>query len=488
MIAWHLGDRAPAMEASRIKTVHAASSHESIARSLQEVSGTQCTAIITVRAPFAPLSTFLAAVPRPMSMLWHPPDGIAVATAGVTHRIDVAGRNRLAELRRRANEIWRRVVLFADESMTIPRPRMYGGLSFAPGGCAGEPWSEFSEGCFVLPRWSYGRGSDNDAFLSLAVRGEDDDGMLSRQRILEELDEILAALHAYEGEITSMRQFITGAISARDIEQSPIKDWNAHIEAIQRIIASGRFQKVVAARRCVVSLSRPRDDLDVLTRLIAEPQCTRFAFRREHASFIGASPELLFAKAGREVRTQALAGTIRSLGSELPLLNAQSNRLLQSEKDREEHEIVVQQIFASLAPLSEELDHPDGPQIRKVRSILHLNTPFHAKVRVGVDPIDLLSAMHPTPAVGGLPPSEVTEWISRHERHPRGWYTGAVGWMDWSGDSAFVVAIRSGVITSSKAYVFTGAGIVSDSEPAAEYAETGLKQRPLLNALGVEFE
>src|SRR5262249_17554643 len=125
------------------------------------------------------------------------------------------------------------------------------------------------------------------------------------------------------------------------------------------------------------------------------------------------------------------------------------------------------------------------PNVKKVRTILHLDTPISATLREGVHAVDVLAALHPTPAVGGLPVREAAAWIAENEPFARGWYTGAVGWIDAAGDSVFSVAIRCAVLKRDCAYIYTGAGIVADSDPAAEYAETTLKQRPLLSALGV---
>ena len=234
-----------------------------------------------------------------------------------------------------------------------------------------------------------------------------------------------------------------------------------------------------------MALLEPVDDIDVLTRLIAEPSCTRFAFRRAGASFLGATPEALFEKRGLKATTEALAGTIRSLGSEPPLLGAQKAKLLGSDKDALEHAYVVREIDETLRPLAASVTHPTYPEIRKFRNILHLCTPFVAELNATTTAFDLLAAMHPTPAVGGLPRSGAAQWIAQHERHERGWYTGPVGWLDANDDGAFVVAIRSGVITKEMAYVYTGAGIVAESDDEIEYAETQLKQLPLLRALGV---
>jgi isochorismate synthase EntC len=99
--------------------------------------------------------------------------------------------------------------------------------------------------------------------------------------------------------------------------------------------------------------------------------------------------------------------------------------------------------------------------------------------------LDLVDALHPTPAVGGVPTASALDWIATHEPAPRGWYAGPVGWFDAAGDGEFAVALRSGLLVGNRAYVYAGAGIVAESDADAEYAETDLKQRALLGALGV---
>jgi isochorismate synthase EntC len=126
------------------------------------------------------------------------------------------------------------------------------------------------------------------------------------------------------------------------------------------------------------------------------------------------------------------------------------------------------------------------PEVLKLRNILHINTPFEARVRPTTHVTELLEALHPTPAVGGVPGRAAQAWIVEHERHERGWYTGPVGWFDSRGDAEFAVAIRCGVLAGTQAHLYTGAGVVLDSNHSAEYAETALKQLPMLRALGVE--
>ena len=116
---------------------------------------------------------------------------------------------------------------------------------------------------------------------------------------------------------------------------------------------------------------------------------------------------------------------------------------------------------------------------------MHLHTPLTGVLREAVHVLDLVAAVHPTPAVGGVPRQDSVAWIAAHEPDPRGWYAGPVGWFDAGGDGEFAVAIRSGVLEARRAHVYAGAGIVAASDPAAEYAETSVKQRSILRALGI---
>ena len=124
--------------------------------------------------------------------------------------------------------------------------------------------------------------------------------------------------------------------------------------------------------------------------------------------------------------------------------------------------------------------------MRTLRQILHLHTPITGELAADAHVLDLVAALHPTPAVGGTPTADAVAWIAAHEPTPRGWYASPVGWFDAAGDGEFAVAIRSGLLAGTTATLFAGAGIVAASDPAAELAETELKLRALSDALGLE--
>jgi menaquinone-specific isochorismate synthase len=212
------------------------------------------------------------------------------------------------------------------------------------------------------------------------------------------------------------------------------------------------------------------------------PECVRFAFQRGDAVFLGASPERLVLKHGLAVEADALAGTAprRAEGDARA-----AAALLESDKDRREHRVVVEAIEAALSPLAKELNVPGAPVVRTLRNVHHLWTPITATLARPRHVLDLVRILHPTPAVCGTPREAAIRWIAAHEPEARGWYAGAVGWFDAEGDGAFSVAIRSGVLARREAWLYAGAGIVEGSDASAEYAETRTKQAPMLAALGL---
>ena len=165
--------------------------------------------------------------------------------------------------------------------------------------------------------------------------------------------------------------------------------------------------------------------------------------------------------------------------------SVESDALLRSTKDLEEHALVVRRIRDELGPLSRCVDVSSTPQVRRVRNLVHLQTPITAELLPETHAFDILSALHPTPAVGGFPSRSAAEWIRTNEPLERGWYTGALGWFDAEGDAEFAVSIRCGVVTPKKVFIFAGAGIVGKSDAESEYKETAAKMHPILRALGV---
>jgi menaquinone-specific isochorismate synthase len=254
-------------------------------------------------------------------------------------------------------------------------------------------------------------------------------------------------------------------------------------EAVEHIRA-GDLAKVVLARSIAVTANRPFVTAEVLQRLIAlYPSCMVFRV----GSFLGASPELLISRRDGEVRSHPLAGTVAHSGAGAAD-RAEVERLLGSVKDRSEHAFVVSELRAALEPYCSTLQVPDTPAILELRNVSHLATPIRGTLRADrpggpAGALELVDAVHPTPAVAGTPTDKATAYLQTVEGFERGPYAGPVGWVDGRGDGDWAIGIRSALVEGAAARIFAGAGIVADSDPAAELAETQLKLQALLAAL-----
>jgi menaquinone-specific isochorismate synthase len=219
---------------------------------------------------------------------------------------------------------------------------------------------------------------------------------------------------------------------------------------------------------------------DVMSRLRAlYPSCMLFS----SDGFVGASPELLVSRIGRTVRSHPLAGTVARSGD--PLVDAEMTaRLLASPKDREEHAMVVHEIAATLRPLCDDMVVPETPSIVPLRNVSHLGTMIEGHLgEDGPSALALAALLHPTPAVAGTPRHEALAYIAEFEGMDRGRFAGPVGWMDSNGDGDWAVGIRSAELAGTEARLFAGVGVMEDSSPEAELAETQLKLQALLAAV-----
>jgi isochorismate synthase EntC len=163
-----------------------------------------------------------------------------------------------------------------------------------------------------------------------------------------------------------------------------------------------------------------------------------------------------------------------------------ANELRHSVKNAGEHAVVASTILDALAPLCASLESERAPRVRTMPNVFHLETTIAGELLPDKCLLDVVAAMHPTPAVAGVPRTDALAYLRQHEQLDRGWYAGALGWLDACGDGEYVVALRSALVDGAQATLFAGCGIVADSRPAPEYAESKLKLRVMLEALGGE--
>jgi isochorismate synthase len=249
--------------------------------------------------------------------------------------------------------------------------------------------------------------------------------------------------------------------------------------AVERL-AAGELTKAVLAREVVVEADEPIDVVDVLRRLrAAYPSTILYAVD----GLVGATPELLVSRFGDVVRSHPFAGTTPRTGD--PATDARAAAtLLASAKDRAEHQITIDMVLDTVLPFCSYVDSEPEPSIVGLANVQHLASLVEGRLsQPPASALALVAALHPTPAVCGWPTDDARALITELEGLDRGRYTGAVGWVDADGDGRFGVAIRCAEIDGRQARLFAGNGIVADSDPAVELAETRAKLQAMLGAI-----
>ncbi len=444
--------------------------------------------------PLDPIALFSRAPAGLARALWRGSDGLALLGLGEALAFGPApcaeGVNQ--EHRRDASpteiaQAWSRLAgeALVDAPAGSPMlagPLLLGGFAFDPLRPIEPAWQRFPPARLSLPRLLL-LGEGNGWWLIstlVAWPGRDPAGELEELRRLRALVSTPGCSGLNFTPATNGHHALAEA--ARRELCGP-ECWRAMVERAIETIRRGELAKVVLARAVEVIRQQPVSAERVLRRLAASyPGCTLFAFGHEDAVFLGATPERLIRLRGGRVETMALAGSIRR-GATAEEDAALARALLASGKDRQEHAVVVDEIRAALAPLCRALVIPEEPSLLSVRNVHHLATPVTGELAGDWTVLDLVERLHPTPAVGGAPRAAALAFIRAHEPTGRGWYAGPVGWVDRGGEGEFAVALRSGLIHGRTARLYAGCGILTDSDPEAEYAESELKLQPLLRAL-----
>ena len=254
------------------------------------------------------------------------------------------------------------------------------------------------------------------------------------------------------------------------------EQWRAMVQAALAAIDGGQLEKVVLAREVIVDADTPFDLRDIVRRLVSQqPGCFVYA----SDGLVGASPELLVRRMDDEVESLPVAGTAVADGDEASL-----RALAASVKDHREHRFVVDAIVETLEECCDDLDAGSVPEVAVFGHVAHLATRVSGRLRAPApSALDIARRLHPSPAVGGTPRQAAVEAIRALEGFDRGRYAGPIGWVDARGNGEWAIALRGAQLDGSRARLVAGAGIVTGSEPDAEWAETQAKLEPMLRAL-----
>jgi salicylate biosynthesis isochorismate synthase/menaquinone-specific isochorismate synthase len=404
-------------------------------------------------------------------------DGYAVAGLGAAARIESRGTERFREAALRCRELARGAEC-GDDLIGLPPgagPVFCGGFAFAGAGGGSPEWAGFAPAQLVLPEVSILRRAGR-AWLTVArvvQPGEAPDA--AHQAMLARIQDI---------EPSSMPLIDPSpAQPARIAGAAPPEHYEGAVARAVELIKRGDVRKVVLAREVRVHAAQAIDAAAVFGALRdVFPSCFSYCVGTPDGVFIGASPELLVRRDGSRAQTVALAGTTRR-SADPSVDDHLGEQLLHSPKEREEQAIVAARIERTLDPVSVWVAAADDPVLVKVQNVQHLATPVRAQLREPVSTLELAGRLHPTPAVGGEPCEMAIRLIPELEGLDRGWYAGPVGWTDLSEDGEFCVALRGGLLREKTAHLYAGCGIVRDSDPAAELAETEIKLQTMLPLL-----
>ena len=392
-------------------------------------------------------------------------DGYAVCGLGAATVVEAAGEDRFV----RVAEECRRLGSGARyDSLDLPGsgPVFVGGFAFADGGGRTPDWESFAPAQMVLPEISFARIGGRAALTVTAVG--DPAAALER---LEELSPASMPLLDPDP-----------AVTPRVVSEAPPEHFEEAVRRAVERIGGGEFEKIVLARIVRVHAGHPHDPAALFGALRQVfPSCYSFCVGQGDSAFVGASPELLVRRDGARAQTVALAGTTRR-SADPAVDDHLGEQLLTSAKNRAEQAIVARRIERALDPVSVWVTVADRPVLVKVQNVQHLGTPIRAQLAEPLPVLELAARLHPTPAVGAEP-AEAARVIPALEGIDRGWYAGTVGWTDLEEDGEFCVAIRCALLRGEVAHLFAGNGIVADSDPAEELAETEAKLQALLPLL-----
>ncbi|MBA3710406.1 MAG: isochorismate synthase, partial [Planctomycetes bacterium] len=421
-----------------------------------------------------PFAAFAAARGRRRTLLWT--EGEWMLGVGDAAAVASDGPGRTAHLTAAAARLDCRCAIAVEggsPSIAPDLPVLFTALSFEDQAPGPSHWGNGLSGARMwLPRRLYWRRADGSSWIvaALGLTGGDQSPGRLAERLIAEPTPVVAGMPALWPTLKD--------------------DYQDQVEDVVALIRDGAMRKVVLARAIDVTLPAEVDETFVLRKLHGQGtiDTTVYAHDIDDGSlFVGASPELLFSAEGNRIAAMALAGS--SPRAEDPREDQRLiEALMASTKERKEHGVVVEHLVSILRPRCHPFAIPPAPHPRLLNRLLHLETLLQADLRQP-DYLELLQALHPTPAVCGLPTPTAAHYIARHEHLHRGLYTGALGWTT-PHSCRFIVPLRGAIVrgpgdgrTTGIARLFAGAGIVETSDPAAEFAETELKLEIMRSAL-----
>jgi isochorismate synthase len=404
----------------------------------------------------------------------HPSDGFSIAAFGAAATFSPSGSDRFSSV----DEQWHALLDGAlvddgNASRSAVGPLLIGGFSFAPDGPESHRWRGFPTAHLILPRLHVTSVRD-ECWLTVSV-------VIDKTSTTDFDDLSKMRGHFVAGTPTGMLSSSNGQ-SITTTDDLPRAEWCGIVGDAVDAIRNGDFRKVVLARSAHGAAQTGIDPFAVLRQLRSTHRdAFIFGYWRDSGAFVGASPERLVRLDNGHVSASSLAGTVRR-GASREDDAILARQLQTSAKDLAEHAVVREMLRDILSEVGENVESDEEPKLLTLSNVHHLHTEVEADLRPEYSLLDVVDRLHPTPAVGGTPRDAALDFIRENERLDRGWYAAPIGWIDQNGGE-FAVALRSGIISGSEFAIFAGCGIVADSDPELELAESVLKLQPMQSAI-----
>ena len=338
--------------------------------------------------------------------------------------------------------------------------RFFGGTRFDSKANLSEEWRDWGKALFTLPMIEL---SKIDEKITLACH------ILTGEKFYKQLQDLKKTIESMRVEDISIPDNPIIRLERNDLPEH--EQWCKIVKKGLQNISLGKIKKVVLARSATFSLAREYDPNEILLQLKRQaPQAFHFCFQlSQNKAFLGISPERLYRRSGKKIESEAIAST-RPRGQTLEEDNRLAKDLLESEKERREHLMVLERMERLLRKFCKETERLTYLERLPLRHVQHLQSKVRGILLPKITDLELLPAFHPTPAVSGTPDADARTLIRNIEPFDRGWYAGPVGWISLN-ESEFAVAIRSGLLSGRTLRIFTGAGIVRGSIPEEEWRE-----------------
>ena len=356
------------------------------------------------------------------------------------------------------------------------QPILFGGFSFDPANQLKSEWDLFPSAYFAVPSFQLVIRDDR-VFISIHLVTSDKDSRMMFDKLRAERDDLIHA-----AQVKELKPYAKPVLTGMDERFKEL--YLDAISHVTKLIHAGEAQKVVIARSLALTFAEKVSSPSAMYHVSKEqPESFLFGLELADNLFFGATPERLVKVENRRALSTCLAGSVKR-GETAIEDQKLGNDLLQDAKNREEHQYVVEMISDVFHQYCEDVRIPKYPKLMKIRDIQHLYTPVEGRLKNGQGLMHLVKDLHPTPALGGEPRGDAMKIIRMVEQMNRGYYAAPIGWIDAQGNGEFAVAIRSALLNNENAYLYAGGGIVADSDPTSEYAETLVKFRPMLRTLG----